>query len=177
MSGFYLICHLLLYYISWFACVLGAAQGLPWLGPSIVLPCVIIQYVLQYHRGNIEGAWFFISVLPCFGFLADSFLVGAGLFEFAANPWAWPLAPPWMVALWVSFGMLFYACLGSLLRRYGLLSLLSFVAFPLAYWLGVKFEAALMPKAWLSLLSLGLIWAMLLTGLTFLYNRYIAGRY
>jgi hypothetical protein len=61
-----------------------------------------------------------------------------------------------MVGLWVSFGFSVCYFLGPYIKRYGLMTLLSAVGFPLAYAAGAHLGAATLPLGLLSLIAIGL---------------------
>ena len=89
-----------MFYFGWFACVVGAAHGELWLGPSVVAVLVLIH--LSLTPTPVPETWL-ILVIGIFGFAIDTAQASAGLYAFtrtSAAPW---LCPLWMVALWMIF--------------------------------------------------------------------------
>jgi hypothetical protein len=86
-----LVLHLIAWQVAWFATVVGAAHGLPWLGPVSLLPVLALAW-----RGGNHRAWIYAAAL---GLVVDGALVVAGAFRPAA-----PLGPVtlWMPCLWIA---------------------------------------------------------------------------
>ena len=60
---------------GWFACVLGAANGLPWLGTLLV--CLIVAaHIKMSDRPRVEALLLFLCVM--LGLVFDSFVVSSG---------------------------------------------------------------------------------------------------
>ena len=81
--------------LGWFACVLGAAHGHPWLGPVVVLVALSVHVARQPSGGRevlVLGA---AAVL---GFVVDTALLRTGVLHLDGM-----LSPPWLVALWPNF--------------------------------------------------------------------------
>lgn len=152
--------HLVSYYIAWFVCILTAARGYVWLGPAVVGVLVLLQWWWQYRRGETEHLWRWVLLLTGLGFVVDSMLLWVGEIQFFANPW--PFSPPWMLALWVNFSIVLYACLRDWFDRYWLMAVLALLGFPLAYWAGVALGAATLPGGYLSGVWIGVVWMILL---------------
>lgn len=64
--------------VGWFVSVLGAARGLPWLGPLSVM-MVLGLHLYQSPRRLAEGT--LALATGAFGFLFDSVLVAGGVFS------------------------------------------------------------------------------------------------
>lgn len=81
--------------LGWFACVLGAARGRPWLGPVVVLVALSVHVARQPSRGRealvLGGA-------ALLGFVVDTALIHTGVLHMECV-----VAPPWLVALWPNF--------------------------------------------------------------------------
>jgi hypothetical protein len=154
----------------WFTCALGAAQG--WSAPGIIAASLFIATVLAMKRRTLSEC---LTILACgaVGLVAESVLVSAGFVRFAAS---WPssqLAPAWIVALWLAFGVTLpglAALLGHRLFIKGSFS--GLVAGPLAYWAGERLGALeIAAGAQLTYLAIGLIWAIALPFLLLLQQR------
>lgn len=150
--------NVILFQIGWFACVLGAARGLPWLGPVVVALALGLHLALAHDRFAEARL---LAGAALLGFFLDSAQAAAGLFAFAtASTVAW-LSPPWMVALWPNFATTLHTSLQWLTGRYGLASALGAVGGPLSYYAGGRLGALSFPaEPLVSLLIIGLVWAI-----------------
>lgn len=112
---------------AWLATVLGAAQGLPWLGPVAVLAAVGLHLVQSWAHVCELGLLFAALLL---GVVFEHILFIAGLTRYAGDP-AW--VPLWMLALWPLFATTLNVSLAWFKPRPILASLAGAVAGPLAY--------------------------------------------
>jgi len=127
-----------LFQAAWFAAVLGAAKGMPWLGPLAMLPVLALHLALAENRpGEIK----LLVVAGMLGFLFDTALVTAGVFLPVPYLLPRPLSPPWMVALWLNFAATLNVSLAWLKGRYLLAALFGAVGGPLAYYGGARMGA------------------------------------
>jgi hypothetical protein len=124
--------------IGWFACVLGAAAGRPWLGLVVVAGVVTLHLALQRPRGPEVLLLLSAGVL---GYVMDSLLVLGGVIEFTPAARLGGPSALWMVALWVNLGTTLNNSLGWLRGRYLLAAAMGAISGPLAYWAGVRLEA------------------------------------
>lgn len=153
-----LIVNLAGFQIGWLACVLGAAQGLPWLGPLVALP-VLARHLRAAARPAAELALLALAGLA--GLVLDSALVLAGRLRFAEGVLLPGLAPYWMVVLWMLFATTFNLGLRWLRARPALAAALGAVGGPLAYLAGARLGAAqALEPAWLTHLAVGLVYAI-----------------
>lgn len=147
--------------LVWFAAVIGAARGLPWLGPLAAL--AFAAAVLGWGGRRREDLSLLAVALPL-GFALDTLWIRSGLVAFA-SPWPGGVAPPWIVAMWLGFALTLNHSLARLRDLPWLAAALGALGGPLAY-LGAArgFGAASLgdePLATLAALSLA--WAAALT--------------
>lgn len=152
--------HFLSFQAVWFAAVLGAANGLGWLGPlALVVHLGLHLYgVPSNDRGREVRALALVGLL---GLAMDSGLhaVGATSYPTSATPYG--LCPPWIVALWIGFASLARYSLGWLRGRVRLAVLLGAVGGPLSYYGGARTGAvALSDPAWISIVALSVQYAL-----------------
>jgi hypothetical protein len=141
--------------IGWFAAVLGAAHGMPWLGVVIVPGVLIVNLALS---ANWRQELVVALVAAVMGFAVDTGLVAAGVFApvpFLLPP---PFSPLWMVMLWVNQATTLNGCMAWLRGRYLAGSLFGAIGGPLAYLSGAKIGAASLPST-TGLVILGITWA------------------
>lgn len=123
---------------AWFAAVLGAAGGRPWLGPAAVALVVAIHLVLTDNRPGETKLLLTAGVL---GFFFDTVLVVTGTFLPVPHLLPRPFSPLWMVALWLNFATTLNVSLAWLRSRYLLAALFGAVGGPLAYYSGARLGA------------------------------------
>jgi hypothetical protein len=123
----------------WFAVVLSAANGMPWVGPVVVSVAVFAH--LRWMPGVSAGEGMLLSAAAVLGFAMDSALFASGLLS--PTPVAALLGPSplWMVGLWVAFAATLRHSLSWLNGRYWLGAVLGAVAGPIAYRGGELFGA------------------------------------
>ena len=122
----------------WFACVLGGAKGLLWLGPTLTI-LFALQVVALAPRPRRE--LIFLTLAAMLGSAGDRIVVALGAFSFIPDfwaPWGYPL---WMTSLWVAFAGMFGYGLKWLRGRYLLAGLLGAFGGPLAYSAGASLGA------------------------------------
>lgn len=153
--------------ISWFACVLGAARGYPWLGPVVVLIGLTIH--VRKRRARIPEL-FILAIAAVVGFVVDTALVRFGVVRIHGAM----LSPLWLVALWPNFisTTADSGLLRSLPRRPLLASLLGAIGGPLAYDSGARLGAIELDSPRLGALAIiGVVWAVVVPALAMLRAR------
>ena len=123
--------------IGWFACILGAAHGYSWAGPTVVVGFFAAHLLLAADRRR-EFRVALVSVL--FGILFDSAFAATGLLVYAGSLVSW-LSPPWLVAMWVNFAITLRSSMSWLLGRPLLAAVAGAVFGPLAYLAGERLGA------------------------------------
>lgn len=155
--------------LGWFACVLGTAHGVPWLGPLVAVP------VLAWHLRSADRpgpAALLLAAAAVSGFVLDSLLVQAGRLSFARGVLLEGTAPYWMVTLWVLFATTFNVSLRWLRGRLALAALLGAVGGPLAYLAGARLGAAeVLEPAWVTHLAVAAVYALATPALLVLARR------
>ena len=147
------------YQIAWFACVLGGANGLPWVGVAVTAVAVAIHLVLVPAPGR--GAVLILSI-SAIGALWDGLLAGLGLLVYPSgmiHPW---LAPVWIIATWAGFATILPVSLRWLLGRWRLATLFGAFGGPLAFYAGMKLGAVSLPNPVAALAALAVGWAILM---------------
>jgi Protein of unknown function (DUF2878) len=149
------VLNFLAFQIGWFAAVLGAGHGMPWLGVVVVPLVLIVNVVLSADRRQEMVVALVAAVM---GFVVDTGLVAAGVFAPVPFLVPRPFSPPWMVMLWVNQATTLNGCLAWMRGRYLAGSLFGAVGGPLAYLSGAKLGAAILPST-NGLVILGITWA------------------
>jgi hypothetical protein len=154
---------------GWFACVLGAANGLPWAGTAAAA-AIVAWHVARAMRPATELR--LVVLITLAGGAFDSALTAAGWVAFPNGQFAPWLAPHWIFALWALFATGLNLSLAWLKGRWWLAAAIGAVASPLSYWAGVRLGAATFvePESMTAALALG--WAVILPAILRLAQRY-----
>jgi len=154
---------------GWFACVWGAGQGWVWLGPLFVAMATLFQS--RFVAGMSRREWLFLCIGSLVGLLLDTGMIAAGVYDPVRTLLPWPLAPVWIVALWVLFTGSFGLSLQWLRGRTVFACLLGALAAPLSYSAGARLGACtLHPGFFRSYLVLGIVWGIAVPALFRLYG-------
>lgn len=157
----------------WFACVLGAARGAPWIGPVAAL----VFGVACLERGRRARSAAALTVVALLGAALDALLIATRALGYPHDDGRAPelLAPPWIVALWFAFAATFRLSMRWLGGRIVLQIALGLLGSPLSY-LGAERLGAVRigEDRFLSLAVLGGAWAVVFP-LTFALERRIRG--
>jgi hypothetical protein len=150
------VVNFIAFQIGWFAAVLGAGHGMPWLSVVIIPLVLIINLVMSADwRQELIVA----LTAGVIGFAVDTALVSAGIFAPVPFLVPHPFSPLWMVMLWVNQATTLNSCLAWLRGRYLAGALFGAVGGPLAYLSGAKLGAATLPST-NGLFILGITWAV-----------------
>lgn len=153
-----ILINLLLFQVAWFACVLGGAKGLPWVGPMVVA-AVVLYHLRHAEDHHIE--LLLIAVAAAVGTLFDSLLVATGALSYPSGQWHPLLAPYWIIALWVAFATTLNVSMRWLEGRSLLAFLFGAAGGPLAYFSGSQLGAVTLEDPALAFTALSLGWGLL----------------
>jgi hypothetical protein len=157
-----------LFQLGWFACVLGAAHGLPLAGPLAIAGAVAVHLALAARPGREVRL---LALCALAGGAFDSILLASGWVAYPNGAWIPGVAPYWIVAMWILFATTLNRSLGWLRGRPGLAALLGFAGAPLSYFGGAGLGAMTLvePLAALTVLAVG--WALLMPAMAQLATR------
>ena len=153
------IVNFVLFQLAWFACVLGAANGLPWVGP-LVVTVVAAYHLLRVPEPRAE--MILLLVVALIGLAFDSMLVASGWLVYSSGQWHPLMAPYWIVAMWVAFATTFNVSMHWLKGRALMAILFGAAGGPLAYLAGAKLGAVVIADPLAATLALGLGWGLLM---------------
>jgi hypothetical protein len=158
--------NFLAFQATWLATVLGAANGLVWLGP-LVLACWLAIHLTSTGRGEAN----LLGLAAVIGFGFDSLLSAVGIIEFPNSGFVTAPSPLWMICLWVAFACTLRHSL-AWLRPYPLLaSAFGAVGGSLAYLGGAQLGALVVSASPISLLVVAAMWAIVTPTLFTLAER------
>ena len=139
-----IILNFIAFQANWFANVVGAAQGLPWLGPVFLLGWAAAHFSLLRERAKPD--WKLLAAAGVLGWLADALLVSLGLTAYPDHAQLGGPAPIWMTCLWLGFALTLRHSLRYLDGRFVLGALLGAVGGALAFKGGEALGAIALPE-------------------------------
>lgn len=153
---------------GWFACILGAANGMTWLGP-VVVGAFLASMLARRRRVafvlRLTGA-------AGLGLVADTILLRAGILSFGAGS----VSPLWMTALWPNLAATLDSSLCWFSRRYVLAAASGAVAGPLAYCAGDRLGAIRLDPSPFAVVAVACEWLAAFPLLVLLTDRTVANR-
>jgi hypothetical protein len=169
MTRFPKLLNFILFQVCWFSCVLSGASGHTKIGVIVALLVGGLQIASSKNRLN---EFSFLLLACVLGTALDLIPMKYGMFSFvnpAAVPWGYPL---WMSGLWLGFASTFRSSLSWLSGRYLLAAVFGFIGGPIAYFAGEKLGGIVLgADTSISLLVIGLFWAIVTPGLFMLSER------
>lgn len=156
----------------WWACILGASSGRPWIGPLAVASFLAV-HLWWGTRPSRRGAELrLIGLAALAGYVADSVLVVSGVLTFPPHAsLGWP-STVWMVALWAGLAATLNTSMAWLHGRYAVAAVFGAVTGPLAYTAGERLGAATLgPTETVALVVIAVEWALALPALVCLAGR------
>lgn len=164
----YLFLNVAAFQVGWFACVLGAANGAPLLGPLVVAAIVALH--LKKATRPVREATLIVSA-GLLGASWDSALVSAGWLAYPSGMLTAGLAPYWIVAMWMLFATTLNVSMRWLRSRIPCAALLGGIAGPLAFYGGARLGGVSFLDLRAGLLALGIGWAVMMPLLILLSTR------
>jgi hypothetical protein len=152
-----LVVNVVLFQVGWFACVLGAAQGLPLIG-ALAAAVIIAWHLVRAVDPKKEMVLIAAAIIV--GALFETLLVQAGWVRFATGVLVEGTTPYWMVALWAIFATTLNVSLRSLRPHLGFAALLGAIGGPAAYYAGTRLGALEFTAAGTAI-AIGIGWAIL----------------
>lgn len=156
---------------GWFSCVLGAAHGIPLLGPVVVLGVILLHLSLARQPGSELKIIFLAAVM---GAVADSLLLASGWVAYPNGAWLAGMAPYWIISMWALFATTLNESMVWLRGRPVLAALMGAVGGPLSYLAGQKLGAITFIQTGPALLALAALWAFAMPMLSGLASRLVA---
>jgi hypothetical protein len=147
--------------LCWWACILGAASGAPWLGPAVVTAFVALHLWRAVPPAARARELRLLASAALLGFASDSALVLGGVLSFPSHAaLGWP-STVWMVALWVGLAATLRSSMSWLQGRPLVAVVVGALSGPLAYAAGERLGAAsLGPTPTAAMVAIGIVWAI-----------------
>jgi hypothetical protein len=155
--------------LGWFACVLSAAHGMPWMGVATTAMLVAI-HLARVERPLTEFK-LLVSVVAM-GAIWESVPVLSGLLAYPNGILLPGAAPYWILALWALFAAQFNTTFGWLKHRVLLASVLGAIAGPMSFRAGAALGAVRFVHPLPATIVLAIGWAILMPLLILLSRRW-----
>ncbi len=153
-----LVVNFILFQIGWFACVIGAAKQMPWLGVATVL-AIVIWHLTQAKQAKKEVQLLIIALV--IGGTFDQIMLNHQLITYQAHGWSSMLVPVWILALWAEFVTVLNVSLRWMKGRWLVAVLFGAIGGPLAYMGAEKLGAVTLNHLPISYVALSVGWACL----------------
>lgn len=151
------VVNFIAFQIGWFACVLGAANGMPWIGLAVCLPILALHLSMAERPGAEINL---IAIAVVIGLLLDSLLVMTGWLRYANGILLAGMAPYWILLMWGLFASTLNVSMRWLRGKYALAAAFGAVGGPLSYLAGARLGAVEFVQAQPALVTLALGWAI-----------------
>ena len=148
--------NFVLFQVGWFACVLGAANGMADVGLIIALMIIMTHLFLTKNKQNEISLIVWISVM---GYCWDSLLVHTDLLQYTNSTYT-SFAPLWIAAMWAMFASTINTSLAWLKDKMLIAAILGAFFGPVAYYSAFKLGAIssiILPDA---LITQSIAWAV-----------------
>jgi hypothetical protein len=160
MSKVKIIINFVVFQIAWFACVLGAAHGMPWQAFLFVLIAVFSQLML--NNINLKNEILLIALIAIIGAIFDQMIINHQLILYQSHGWNNAIVPIWIIGLWIAFASTINLSL-RWLRDYPLVAILfGAIGGPLAYLGAEKLGAVTLSITPDSIIALAVGWGLLM---------------
>jgi hypothetical protein len=155
--------------LNWFAVILGAGAGLPWIGVGTSAAFVLVYAFLTRRWA---GVLTLVAVCAAIGYAADSALVLGGLLSFPDDAAIGGPSTIWMVGLWAAIACTLHSCMGWLQGRPVLAGVFGLLGGAGSYYAGQRLGAVEFPRgALLGALAVGGLWLVAMPLLAWLAPR------
>ena len=172
MSNYKNIFNIIGFQTGWWACVLGARNGYPYLGPLVMSIFLFIHFSRLDNR-NKELS--FTVIVGLIGTLVDTMLLQTNIIEYQ-GVYIDNIAPLWITAMWVGFAATINHSLVWLTNKWIMSFLLGAIFGPLSYFTGIKFEALYFEVSFLTMSVLTLLWGLVVPYLYYLNEKVVINK-
>lgn len=167
-----LIINFVAFQCCWVALVAGAGQDLRWPGVFCVALFLAWELYVTEHRRRLAAL---AGIALLFGIAVDGGYAAFDVMRYAMPEG--PLAPWWILGLWVAFALTLTSSLGWLRERAVAGALLAGIAAPMSYLTGNKLGAVSFPMSLQATMVItGLTWMTVIYALILVTRRLVPAR-
>lgn len=162
--------NLVMFKLGWVACVGLAAAGQP------LWATLAVAFVVTLHLAGVPVVVkeaLLLAASAVIGLAWESLLVWSGLLSYPASGEVAPLAPYWIVAMWVLFATTINHGLRWAKRSWMIAAVAGMVGGPMAFYGGAAMGAVEFSHTLLALAAIGAGWAVLMPLLTLIADTII----
>lgn len=163
-----ILINVIAFKIGWMASVLGAANGMPFVGPMVVGIAIAIHL---YNSHSPMSELQLILMSGATGAICDSLLVSTGWLSYPSGTVLSGFAPYWIVGMWMLFATTFNMAFRWLHSKTVLAFFMGAVFGPLSFYFGAKIGAVELVNPVAAMASLSVIWALAFPSLLALAKR------
>lgn len=156
-----LVINFVLFQIGWFACVLGAAKQMPWLGVATVIAIIFWHLSQTKQAKQAKKELQLLLIVLLIGGTFDQIMLNHQLISYQAHGWINTIVPVWILALWAEFVTVLNVSLRWMKGRWLIAVLFGAIGGPLAYMGAEKLGAVTLNHLPVSYIVLSLGWAIL----------------
>lgn len=163
------VINFILMQAAWFACVLGAARAMPWIGVIATL-FIVAWHLMRAQQAKPEIKLLCIALVigACF----DQIMNSTHLITYQSHGWSNNLVPAWILALWAGFVTALNVSLRWMHGKWLVAIIFGALGGPLAYMGASRLGAVSLNYFPQSHIALGLGWAILTPTLLHLANKF-----
>ena len=154
-----MLLNLTLFKAAWMAAVFAAAASHPVLGTAVIAVAVAI-HLWRSDEPRSEAR--LLALAAAIGFVWESLLVYTDIVQYGANAPLAPVAPYWIVALWVLFATTLNIGMRWLRKNLLIAAVFGALGGPMSFFAGEKAGAVSFSDPSTALFVIGLGWAVLL---------------
>lgn len=154
-----MLINLSLFKAGWLAAVFSAAASLPGVGTAVIAIAAIVHIALSGRR---QDEIRLLALAATIGFAWESSLVASGLVAYDSGTVLPGFAPYWIVAMWVLFATTLNIGMRWLRKSMPIAVLFGAIGGPLSFLAGEKAGAVTFSNTTVSLIVIGLGWALFL---------------
>lgn len=143
--------------LGWFACVWGAANGMPWLA-LVAVAITIWLHLVSTKR--VSGEVRLILLAVAMGLVFDSFLMSTGWLKYPSGIFLPGVAPYWILAMWAMFATTLNVSMSWIKKNLVLAAVLGAIFGPLSYLAGERLGGLQFIDKTSSIVALAVIWSI-----------------
>ena len=153
------IVNLAVFKIAWSAVVISAAAAVPVIGVIAVAIAVALHLRAS---SNAESEARLLLVAAAMGLAWESILVLSGLLNYSTGNLLPGMAPYWIVAMWVLFATTINSGMRWLRRNRAVAAIAGAIGGPMGFFAGASIGAVELASPVISLIFIGVGWAVML---------------